>query len=170
MKIKAEQNQTPEAEQNTVETLATETSDGDSIQKETTKSENILVSDNNLSDMTVSSDGMSTPDTDTAFAVSDENSSEKDESEEVSEEMIAQLQAKANQHNEQIAQTYYEEDMPPVWEGDPGNGIDFIPIVDLPIEDQSALPDYDMLDNPTMPIQAPVQPISNIPILSIKKN
>ena len=40
-----------------------------------------------------------------------------------------------------------------VWAGDPGDGTDFITIVDLPIEDQAALPNYDMFDNPTTPMQ-----------------
>ena len=35
-----------------------------------------------------------------------------------------------------------------VWEGDPGDGTDFITVVDLPIEDQSAIPTYDIFDNP----------------------
>ena len=35
------------------------------------------------------------------------------------------------------------------WEEDPADGTDFITVVDLPIEDQGALPSYDMFDNPT---------------------
>ena len=35
-----------------------------------------------------------------------------------------------------------------VWEGDPGDGTDFITIVDIPIEDQEALPTLDMFDRP----------------------
>ena len=38
-----------------------------------------------------------------------------------------------------------------IWEGDPGDGTDFIPVVDLPIEDQGVTPNYDMFDNPTSP-------------------
>lgn len=38
-----------------------------------------------------------------------------------------------------------------VWEGDPGDGTDFITVVDLPIEDQGMTPNYDMFDQPTMP-------------------
>ena len=33
------------------------------------------------------------------------------------------------------------------WEGDPADGTDFITIVDLPIEDTGAIPNYDMLGN-----------------------
>jgi len=35
-----------------------------------------------------------------------------------------------------------------VWEGDPGDGTDFITIVDIPIEDQEAIPTLDMFDRP----------------------
>jgi len=35
-----------------------------------------------------------------------------------------------------------------VWEGDPGDGTDFITIVDLPIEDQAAIPSVDIFDRP----------------------
>ncbi len=35
-----------------------------------------------------------------------------------------------------------------VWEGDPGDGTDFIPVVDLPIEDQAAIPSLDIFDRP----------------------
>ncbi len=40
-----------------------------------------------------------------------------------------------------------------VWEGDPNDGTDFITIVDLPIEDQGAVPNFDMFDNPTVLMQ-----------------
>lgn len=62
--------------------------------------------------------------------------------------LLAQLQAKINARNESA------NDRPdPIregyWEGDPGDGTDFITVVDLPIEDQGALPNFDMFDNPT---------------------
>ncbi len=37
-----------------------------------------------------------------------------------------------------------------VWEGDPGDGTDFIIVEDIPVEDNGAIPYYDMLDNPQM--------------------
>lgn len=37
-----------------------------------------------------------------------------------------------------------------VWEGDPGDGTDFITVVDLPIEDLSALPTLDIFDRPVV--------------------
>lgn len=78
----------------------------------------------------------------------------------VKENLIEQLQAKINAHNETIDanSTDYPDK---VWEGDPGDGTDFITIVDLPIEDQGAVPTYDMFDNPTQPLvnsQSMLQP------------
>ena len=35
-----------------------------------------------------------------------------------------------------------------VWAGDPGDGTDFITVVDIPLEDQEALPTLDMFDRP----------------------
>lgn len=63
---------------------------------------------------------------------------------------IQQLQQKIQAHNqseEQPSLPYAEG----VWEGDPGDGTDFITVVDLPIEDQGMTPNYDMFDQPTMP-------------------
>lgn len=71
-------------------------------------------------------------------------------------DLIAQLQAKVSAHNEMVDEN--KEQQPKditstVWAGAPGDGTDFITIVDLPIEDQAALPNYDMFDNPTTPMQ-----------------
>ena len=81
-------------------------------------------------------------------------------------ERLAQLQAKIDEHNRKMAVMMQQNTADnggtnPVnngdnnqpaadtaWEGDPGDGTDFIPVFDLPIEDQSAMPDYDMFDRP----------------------
>ncbi len=71
--------------------------------------------------------------------------------------LIAQLQAKVNAHNEK-SETATQDTVkyaPGVWAGDPGDGTDFITIIDLPIEDQSVMPNYDMFDNPTTPLTNP---------------
>lgn len=72
-------------------------------------------------------------------------------------DLIQQLQAKVNAHNEnvEIKHDGLEDN---IWEGDPGDGTDFIISIDLPIEDHAAMPIYDMLDNPTTPIMQPLQP------------
>ena len=69
-------------------------------------------------------------------------------------ELIAQLQAKMNAQNEEEAYQQHatvqtsNNNFEQVWENDPGDGTDFIPVVDLPIEDQSALPTFDIFDRP----------------------
>ena len=77
------------------------------------------------------------------------------------EELLARLQEKVNAHNN-------TEVVPEgVWAGDPGDGTDFIPIVDLPIEDQGAVPNSDMFDQPTMPTQTPSTPaMYDAPVVS----
>ena len=84
-----------------------------------------------------------------AFATSAEGDNSENES-----NLLEQLQAKINAHNEN-AEEARDNIEKGIWEGDPGDGTDFIPIVDLPIEDQGAVPTYDMFDNPTT---APMQP------------
>ena len=64
------------------------------------------------------------------------------------EDLIAKLQEKMNKQNEQPESFTEESVVPEVWSGDPGDGTDFIPVVDVNIEDNDALVEYDMLDNP----------------------
>ncbi len=66
------------------------------------------------------------------------------------DDKLAQLQAKVQAHNEAKDNPTKAADGE-VWSGDPGDGTDFITVVDLPIEDQGAVPNYDMFDNPTTP-------------------
>ena len=76
--------------------------------------------------------------------------------------LIQQLQEKINSHNEaqEAPQEVYPEG---VWEGDPGDGTDFITVVDIPIEDQGAMPTYDIFDNPTTPLAASsIAPTANL--------
>lgn len=82
----------------------------------------------------------------------EETTEQKNEKEEAQTDtnLIEQLQAKVNAHNEQNG-TKTADTGGKVWEGDPGDGTDFITVVDIPVEDQGALPDYNMLDRPTMP-------------------
>lgn len=72
------------------------------------------------------------------------------ETQDESSDLIAQLQAKVNARNEGEEEKR-ETTATGVWEGDPGDGTDFITVVDLPIEDQTAVPNFDMFDNPTTP-------------------
>ena len=68
-------------------------------------------------------------------------------------ELLAQLQAKLNAQNEEKENTSESnEDTQAnpegIWADDPGDGTDFITVVDLPIEDQAAMPTYDIFDRP----------------------
>jgi transcription termination factor Rho len=85
--------------------------------------------------------------------VPEEGYSSNDSDDDVDEQsdLLAQLQAKVNAHNE-LADEKREAVVSGVWDGDPGDGTDFITVVDLPIEDQMAIPNFDMFDNPTAPL------------------
>uniref|UniRef100_A0AB33JKZ6 Transcription termination factor Rho n=2 Tax=unclassified Prevotella TaxID=2638335 RepID=A0AB33JKZ6_9BACT len=115
--------------------------------------------------------------TPTAETVENETSGESDfvpeaqfasgdtqQEEEGDNNLLAQLQAKINDHNKEN-----EASLNPmadaVWEGDPADGTDFIIKIDLPIEDQGAVPNYDMFDNPTTPI-LPAMPAYQAPVPS----
>ena len=68
---------------------------------------------------------------------------------EATNNLIEQLQAKVNAHNEQNEEAAnFAADG--IWAGDPGDGTDFITVVDIPIEDQGIVPTYDMFDRPTI--------------------
>ncbi len=95
-----------------------------------------------------------------------------DEQQENSDENLRmQLQEKMNAQNEGKTDTPAEEqeasdgmDANGIWQGDPGDGTDFITVVDIPIEDQGALPNYDMFDHPTMPMQGASIPNYDMPV------
>ena len=102
-------------------------------------------------------------------AIPEEKYADDQAMEEGNAELLEQLQAKINAHNENMMD---EAGIPmdEVWEGDPQDGTDFITVIDLPIEDQGAMPNYDMFDNPTSMMQqvppAVYQPapIENVPL------
>ncbi|MBQ8158192.1 MAG: transcription termination factor Rho [Prevotella sp.] len=77
-------------------------------------------------------------------------------------EMLERLQEKMSQSL--IApdpDAFFEANPDGVWEGDPDDGTDFIPVIDLPIEDQAAIPTLDIFDRPVVQHTEPVyQPVS----------
>ena len=79
------------------------------------------------------------------------------EAEVIDPEVISQLQEKMGEHAQADDEDYIPEG---VWEGDPGDGTDFIPVVDLPVEDQAAIPSVDIFDRPlaAQPAQDPMGP------------
>ena len=64
--------------------------------------------------------------------------------------LIEQLQEKMSQRAAEAAANApaSAQNADGVWEGDPGDGTDFITVVDLPIEDQGAMPTLDIFDRP----------------------
>ena len=79
----------------------------------------------------------------------------------VNEEMLNQLQEKMVQRNQVESEELTDEAAEGVWEGDPGDGTDFIVTVDLPIEDEAAIPTLDIFDRPMtqQPVAEPVMPM-----------
>ena len=66
----------------------------------------------------------------------------------VSDEETADAMEKLREKMASRHEPEYVTDEEGVWEGDPGDGTDFITVVDIPIEDQEALPTLDMFDRP----------------------
>ena len=63
----------------------------------------------------------------------------------VNDEMIDQLQERMQKRS---GEANLQNPSLQVWDGDPGDGTDFIVVEDLPIEDQAAYPELDMFDRP----------------------
>ena len=86
------------------------------------------------------------------------------EPQQVNEEMLNQLQEKMAERNQTESEEIRSDADNGVWEGDPGDGTDFIVMVDLPIEDEAAIPTLDMFDRPTLqhPAAETVMPMEPI--------
>ena len=81
---------------------------------------------------------------------------ESNEEDQPSPDQLARLQEKVKNHNEVNGDVRMDQpSQDNIWEGDPGDGTDFITVVDIPIEDQGAIPTYDMFDNPGPVYQEP---------------
>ena len=76
----------------------------------------------------------------------------------VTPDMVEKLNEKLNQNNEPTGEVQQQPFNDGVWEGDPGDGTDFIIVVDLPIEDREAIPSLDMFDRPVAPAMPQMQP------------
>ena len=80
---------------------------------------------------------------------------------------IAQLREKMSALKEQAPATNVETDEVDedgVWMGDPGDGTDFITILDIPIEDQAASPTLDIFDRPMVQ-----QPLAGDPVMPARQ-
>lgn len=81
---------------------------------------------------------------------------ESNEEDQPSPDQLARLQERVKNHNEVNGDVRMDQpSQDNIWEGDPGDGTDFITVVDIPIEDQGAIPTYDMFDNPGPVYQEP---------------
>ncbi len=99
------------------------------------------------------------------FSVTEAEIDNQNTGEEADIQLIEQLQEKMAQHNqEQIAEQ--QDANTGVWEGDPGDGTDFITIIDLPIEDQAAMPTLDIFDRPTIIPQEEYQVQPQVPVVT----
>ena len=75
--------------------------------------------------------------------------------EEEQKNLLQQLQEKMAQRTREEEAPHEEApeenvDDDKVWEGDPGDGTDFITVLDIPVEDQAAIPSLDIFDRPTV--------------------
>ncbi len=71
-------------------------------------------------------------------------------------DLIEQLKQKMERtHENEKVMEDDEMDEDGVWKGDPGDGTDFITMLDIPIEDQGAIPTLDMFDRPVNTQQYP---------------
>ena len=70
-----------------------------------------------------------------------------DENAGVDADVVAKLREKMSTRKEEVKDEIDEDG---VWMGDPGDGTDFVTVVDIPIEDQEALPTLDMFDRPVV--------------------
>ena len=76
-----------------------------------------------------------------------------DAEEEEQKNLLQQLQEKMAQRTREDDESEpIEEELPDedqVWEDDPADGTDFITVIDIPVEDQAAIPSLDIFDRPT---------------------
>ena len=85
------------------------------------------------------------------FAIGDDGEEQED-----TLNAIEQLRQKMSSHTTDTLEDTVDEDG--VWLGDPGDGTDFITVIDIPIEDHAAIPTLDIFDRPTMQQQGEVEP------------
>ncbi|MBO4462948.1 MAG: transcription termination factor Rho [Prevotella sp.] len=106
---------------------------------------------------TASQDNASEAETQPTFDVVPEAEMESKPYEDgLNQEMLEQLQVKMAKRNDDDEPNSYAEENEldnGIWAGDPGDGTDFITVVDLPIEDQAAIPALDIFDRPMQPQQ-----------------
>jgi len=99
-------------------------------------------------------DAVAAPEANTDFIPEENYASDPSSSEgEEEKQLIEQLKQKMARTRETAGGTDSEDEIETtdengVWIGDPGDGTDFIPVLDIPVEDQAAIPTLDMFDRP----------------------
>ena len=93
-------------------------------------------------------EAMDVPEAEFATGMADDEAEEQ-------KNLLMQLQEKMAQRSREEGKEIpsEEQDSEPtdaVWEGDPGDGTDFITVIDIPIEDQAAIPSLDIFDRPVI--------------------
>ena len=93
---------------------------------------------------------MDVPEAEFATGTTDDGEAEEQKN------LLMQLQEKMAQRSREENREIPSEEQEPselsdaVWEGDPGDGTDFITVIDIPIEDQAAIPSLDIFDRPVI--------------------
>ena len=93
-------------------------------------------------------ESMDVPEAEFATGAADDSEAEEQKN------LLMQLQEKMAQRSREESNEMTSEEpsevSDAVWEGDPGDGTDFITVVDIPIEDQAAIPSLDIFDRPVI--------------------
>ena len=105
-------------------------------------------------------EAMDVPEAEFATGMADDGEAEEQKN------LLMQLQEKMAQRSREESKEIPLEEQEPselsdaVWEGDPGDGTDFITVIDIPIEDQAAIPSLDIFDRPVIN-NAQESPVNN---------
>ena len=84
------------------------------------------------------------------FAIGTADDSEAEEQKNLLMQLQEKMAQRAREESNEIPSEEPSELSDAVWEGDPGDGTDFITVVDIPIEDQAAIPSLDIFDRPVI--------------------
>ena len=84
------------------------------------------------------------------FATGAEDNSEAEEQKNLLMQLQEKMAQRSREESKEIPSEEPVELSDAIWEGDPGDGTDFITVVDIPIEDQAAIPSLDIFDRPVI--------------------
>ena len=84
------------------------------------------------------------------FATGTADDSEAEEQKNLLMQLQEKMAQRSREESKEMASEESAELSDAVWEGDPGDGTDFITVIDIPIEDQAAIPSLDIFDRPVI--------------------